>query len=1375
MLSEAERAALVAKLRRGRGAAAPARIPRRAGDRTALPLSFGQEQLWFVDRFAPGMATYNVPVALRVSGALDLGALGEALARLAERHEALRTRLATGPDGAPVQVIDPPGPVALDLAADLSGLGADERPGRLRDLLDAEAVRPFDLAAGPLLRAMLVTMADDEHVLLVMIHHVVFDGWSIGLLVSDLAALYAAAATGQPAGLDDLPVQFADYAVWERDYLQGSALAKLEDYWRKALEGVETLQFPTDRPRPVLDDFTGALADCTTSPALLAGLRELSRHEGTTLFNTLLAGLLALLHRYTGQGDLVVGTVSANRGRPELAPLIGYLVNTLPIRVDAAGDPTFSELVTRVKDATVGAFAHQDLPFGKLVDTLGIPRDASRAPVFQIAFAIAEPNGAVLDAAGAKFSLSDAVRGINAAKFDLMFATEPRADGLWIEISYKTALFDAATVRRLLAHLEMVLDGAVADPSARISRLPLLTDAERRAEVTGWNDTDAEANVACVHELFEARAARDPEAIAARYEDARVTYAGLNAQANQVARRLRDLGVGPESLVGVCMPAGLRRLAALLAIMKAGGAYVPLDPALPAERLAFMAADTAMTVIVTDAASLAQARAAGPAAVVDLDAEWAQLQALDPANVTGTGVTPASLAYLLYTSGSTGQPKGVMVEHRNLANMLHGVSARYDISPDDVILQFSALTFDVSVLDMFMSLTSGARLLLASSETLHSPPRLAALLRDAGVTVAFLTPAVLALLPDRGYPDLRVLLLGGEEFPSALARRWARPGLRLVNGYGPTEATVVSTLADITPQTPLPPPIGYPVWPNYQVYVLDPHLNPVPVGVAGELHVGGASVARGYLNRPELTRERFIPDPFRPGGRLYKTGDLARRRPDGSLAYAGRIDHQVKIHGVRMELGEIEAALEAHPGIGQAVVTVVTGAGGDKELAAYLRLAPAGSGSGSGSGAGAGDEGLSPDEVRAHLGRTLPAVMIPAHFVTLADFPLNPSGKVDKQALPAPQRAAATARVEPATPAEAMLAGLYGELLGGQAAGATDSFFDLGGNSLSAMRLVDLVSREAGVDLGVSAVFLNPTPRRLAAALAAADASGARPGPVVALTEGRDLPPAFLLHPVGGTVSAYASLARELADDFTVYGLQSPALAGDPVPESLPALAQEYTRLVREAQPAGPYRLAGWSMGGVLAFEVARRLEAAGAEVELLAMLDPPFAFPEGNAADAGELAGRFVLDALHGLGLDAASAPDPAVAPLAEQLRWLARQVPGGAGAAADPAGGDGHDGVAAQLEQRYQLFAAHNRMLAGYQPGTEGVRAATLIVSARNSPNAPAAARWQGLLSEAPVSVLPVDSDHYAFLRPPLVADVAATIRKWHGGHPEDGADGR
>ncbi|HEX3492346.1 MAG TPA: condensation domain-containing protein, partial [Streptosporangiaceae bacterium] len=804
-LTEAQRAALATRLRGGRADAD--QIPRRRAGLASLPLSFGQEQLWFIDRFAPGLPTYNIPHALALSGPLDAAALDRALAALTARHEALRTRLVTGPSGRPVQVIDPPAAV-LTRRVDLSGLDPEPRQAALRELAGAQAMAPFDLSAGPLLRTWLIRLGPPvastapvantapaantaEHVLLIVVHHTVFDGWSAGVLVRDLAALYRAEVSGEPAALPGLPVQFADYALWERDRLHGSVLAELEGYWRGVMNGFETVPFPADRPRPVLDSFDGAIAERLTDHGLLDGLRELSRRERTTLFVTLMAAFQALLYRYTGQTDLVVGTASANRGRAELAPLIGFLVNTLPIRGDLSGDPPFTELMARLRTATIGAYAHQDLPFGKLVDTLHVERDLSRAPLFQIALSYAEPDRSPVPGGGVDFRLTDLIVGIDAAKSDLTFLAEAREAGLWIECSYKTALFDAATVERLLGHLEVLLRGVVADPSARLSELPLLTPAERHAELVTWNDTAVGLPVSTIHQAIEARAAATPLAPAAEYDGQVWSYAELNGRASRIARRLRAAGVGPEVLVGVCMATGLDRLAALLGIWKAGGGYVPLDPAAPPDRLAFISCDTAMPVLITDDAS------GGPEPdglqVVNLDAERDQIAGLDGGDVDDTGVTPASVAYVIYTSGSTGHPKGVVVEHRQAINFLHGMARHWQIGPGAAVLSFAAFTFDVSVMDMFMPLLGGAKVVLAPPSALHSPPRLAALLREARITFACLPPAVLSLLTGEQFPELRTLLSAGEELTSELLRAWLRPGLEIYNGYGPTECSIGST------------------------------------------------------------------------------------------------------------------------------------------------------------------------------------------------------------------------------------------------------------------------------------------------------------------------------------------------------------------------------------------------------------------------------------------------------------------------------------------------------------------------------------------------------------------------------------------------------
>ena len=1078
MLTDSQRAALAARLRRGRESEAST-VPRRPAGMTDLPLSYGQEQLWFVDRFAPGQPTYNITFALQMSGPLDAGALGRAAGALVARHEALRTRLVANADGRPVQVIDPPGAAPPELV-DLSEFDPDKRQAALREFIDAEAVRPFSLADGPLLRTWLLRLAGDEHLMIVVVHHSVFDGWSVGVFVRELAALYQQEAGGEPAGLDELAVQFADYAVWERDRLQGAALAELEGYWREAMDGCETVQFPTDRPRPVLDGFEGGQVPHMIELDLLDALREVSRREGSTLFVTLMAALLALLSRYTGQTDLVVGTSSANRGKRDLVPLIGFLVNMLPVRTDLSGDPAFTELMARVREATTGAYGHQDLPFGRLVETLQVERDPSRAPVFQVSMTYLEGDSTPVSAADVDFVVlgTELEVDFTAAKFDLDFGAEARSDGLLLECSYKTALFDEATIRRLLGNFEVLLRGVAADPSARLSQLPVMTDDEMHAELVEWNDTAAVTAAACVHQEFEAQAARTPEAVAAEFEGERLSYAELNAQANQVARRLRAAGAGPEVLVGVCMQAGLRRLAALLGIWKAGGGYVPLDPELPADRLAFMITDTGMPVVLTEQNSAASVPAADGVTVISLDGEWDQICGLDSADLADGQVVPSNVAYVIYTSGSTGQPKGVVVEHRHAVNFLQGMVGHWQVGAPDVVLQFSAFTFDVSVMDTFMPLLGGAKVVLASAETLHSPPRLAALIRDTGVTFACLPPAVLSLLTGEDFPGLRVLMTAGEELPSELARCWVRPGLRFVNGYGPTEATVIATYSELDGSA-YPPPIGLPTWPNYQAYVLDEYLNPVPAGVTGELHIGGASVARGYLNRPELTRRQFVADPF--GGqseaRLYKTGDLVRRRGDGSLVFVGRADDQVKIRGLRVEPGEIEAALYAHPAVAQAVVTVVTDPAGDRQLAAYLRARADGGGAG----------GLVPADLREFLARTLPAYMIPAYLIMVDGFALNASGKIDKAALPAPgtqpQAQLPAAQVPPATLIETMMVSLFATLLNLEQISVTDSFFDIGGSSLQAMRLITMMAEELEVDIGVAEVFLAPTPRQLAALL----------------------------------------------------------------------------------------------------------------------------------------------------------------------------------------------------------------------------------------------------------------------------------------------------
>ncbi len=1060
MLSDAQRELLIARLRKGRGEA-PGGIVRRPEGMKDLPLSFGQEQLWFMDRFAPGEPTYNIPAGLWLRGGLDAGAMRRALDALVARHEALRTRLVAGADGRPYQIVDEPKGADL-VEVDVSTVADPE--ARLRELAAEEALKPFALAEGPLFRTHLVRLEPEVHVLVLVVHHVVFDGWSIGVLLNEVMALYGAELTGEPSGLAELPVQFADYAIWERERLSEPP-EELAAYWRENLEGFQTLQLPTDRPRPTLDTFDGGVEWLNMGVDVLDGLRDLSRREGTTLFVTVLAALQALLQRYTGQDDVIVGSVTANRGRAKLAPLIGFLVNTLAMRTDLSGDPTFTEILARVRETTVGAYAHQDLPFAKLVEELKVERDPGRAPVFQVAMTLAEPIEET-EAAGLRIKVEKF--DLPAAKFDLSFLAEVHADELWMELSYATALFDVETVRRMLGNLQVLLRGVVEDPSRRLSELPLLGEAELHRELVEWNDTAKDFPQGCLHERFEAQVARTPDGVAAELDGASATYAELNADANRIARRLRDLGVGPEVLVGVSMAPSIRRLSVLLGIMKAGGGYVPLDPALPDERMAYMVKDAAMPVVVADAAAVPRVPETD-ATLVPVDGVWGEISALDATN-PAYDVEPSNVAYVIYTSGSTGRPKGVLVEHRQAVNHAVGMIEHWPVTPEDRVMQFASLNFDVSVMDMFMTLLSGARAVLAPTDTLLSPPKLAALMRDRKVTFASLPPAVVNLLTGQEFPDLKILMPAGEALSPELVRAWLRPGLRFCNGYGPTEDTVIATFAELD-GTVLPPPIGLPVA-NAQAYVLDKNLNPVPVGVVGELHMGGAGVTRGYLNAPELTEQRYIPDPFsgKPEARLYKTGDLVKRLPDGNIVYLGRMDGQVKIRGLRVELGEIETALVAHPSVAQSVVVVIEDRAGERQLAGYVRFDP-----------DAPEAGVA--DLRQHLSLRLPAYMVPTYLVTVEEFPLNTSGKIDKSALPAPDSSAPTAAfVAPRTLIETVLADMYSRLLGRDQVGIEDGFFDLGGNSLQAMQLITLIDDElaADIDVNVTAVFLAPNPRQLA-------------------------------------------------------------------------------------------------------------------------------------------------------------------------------------------------------------------------------------------------------------------------------------------------------
>jgi amino acid adenylation domain-containing protein len=1297
-----------------------------------LPPSFRQERLWFLDQLAPGRSVPGASLVLRLLGRLDARALGLALDDLVERHEALRTRLVME-DGRLRQVVDPP--ASRPLPVEDPGGGRDAiRRTRLRVLAARDASRPFDLAAGPLVRARLVADAGD-HVLLAGVHQAVFDAASAGVLVRELAARYRARTLGEADGLPGAPPQPGDLAVAERRLLRGDTLEALVDHWRAILAGAPALRLPTDRPRPRLRCFEARVQRLDVGAAASAGLEELGRRTGAGMAAVLLAAFLTLLHRYTGQDDITVGLDSGNRDRPELASLVGGLAGPLPIRADLTGDPPFTDLLSRVGGAMTRARAHADLPFARLVDALREDHDPTRPPVFQASLAVEAAPAA--EVPPGEVTIRPERMDVPPPGSDLDLRVRIGGAGLSADLSYAAALFEDTTARQLLDHLGVLLAGIAADPACRLSRLPLLTPADRRRELVEWNETAAPSPVSCVHRCFEAQVARTPHAVAAVLDEERWTYAELNVHANRVGRLLRRRGIGPETLVGIAMRPSLRRLAAIIGVLKAGGGYVPLDPDVPPDRLAHMAGDAAVRVVLTGAGS--PALDAPEAEVVDLDERWAALQDL-PGGDVEHAVAPGNVAYVVYTSGSTGRPKGVVVQHGTVVNYLTAVIRSWAVGPADRWLQFASIGFDVSVMDMFVTLCSGATAVLGSPETLHSPHRLAELMRRQRVTFACLPPAVVNLLTAEPLPDLRVLVSAGEALSADLVRRWLRPGLAFCNGYGPTETTCGVTIMELLPVTSMPPPIGAPL-PNYRAYVLDGHLEPAPLGVTAELHVGGPCMARGYLGQPGLTADRFRPDPYagQPGARLYRTGDLVRRLRDGTIRFIGRVDSQVKIHAQRVELGEIEAVLAAHPAVAQAVVVMRRGRDGHSRLAGYVR-------------AHAGAPRPDPAALRRHLGRQLPAYMVPGHLVLLDAFPLTPSGKIDQRALPEPASAARDHAV-PRTRLESRLVDLYRSMLGNADAGIDDDFFELGGSSLQAMQLVAALHAGAGVDAEVSTVFLAPTPRRLAAHLRERhgvpdgdlDAAGGR---LVELVDGGAGPSLFIIHAIGGTVFPYAPLARELAGTHRLRGVEAAGLRPGTAPAAdLDAMVADYLALVRAAEPAGPHRLAGWSMGGAVAFEVARRLEALGEEVSLLVLLDAPCEVPERRPRTESELAARFVADAVRTLDVPCTDVPALDSWAADDQLRWLAELLDAGAGSAA---------GIQAEIQRRFAVFQANTSVIAGYHP-TAPVHAPALLVTAEGSVDW--APTWRTAL-DGPVEAIRVPGDHWTLLRPPAVRRIAAAI---------------
>ncbi|HYW06754.1 MAG TPA: amino acid adenylation domain-containing protein, partial [Longimicrobium sp.] len=1081
-----------------------------ADRRGGVPLSFAQQRLWFLEEMGGLGPAYHIARRLRMTGELDRHALRRALDRIVARHEALRTTF-TRVDGEPVQQVAPVSGSAFALAEhDLGGHAGAE--AELARLIHEEARTPFDLAAGPLIRGRLIRLAADEHVLILTMHHIVSDGWSMGVLIRELSALYGAFRAGEPDALPPLAVQYADYAAWQRGWIEGAVLAAHSAYWRDTLAGApERLELPADHARPTRVNHAGATLGVVLDEELATGLRALSRRHGTTLFMTLLAGWATVLGRLAGQSDVVIGIPTANRGRTETEGLIGFFVNTLAIRVELAGSPTTAELLRRVKERTLGAQHHQELPFEQVVELVQPARSLSHHPLFQVMFSWQGGSGGRLELPGLALGGVGAPAHVT-AKFDLSLAMSEAGGRIVGEVEYATSLFERATVERYMGYFRRVLREMVAAEDSAIDRHSLLPPAEHRRVVEEWNATDAAYPAgSSIHALFEVWAQRAPDAVAMVFGDAALTYGDLNARANRLAHHLRERGVGPDARVAICVERGVEMMVGLLAVLKAGGAYVPLDPAYPEDRLRYMLDDSAPVILLTEAA-LDGLFDGIEIPVIHLSAdaaEWAGQPAADLAPV-GAG----ELAYVIYTSGSTGQPKGVMVEHRGVVNLLRAMGRMAGMEPEHRLLSVTTMAFDIAALEFYLPLTRGARTVVLDLATTTDPARFGAAMVEHGATHLQATPATWRMLVEAGWTGgagLRALC-GGEALSGALAAQLRERVGALWNVYGPTETTIWSSAHPIAEGAArATAPIGRPIA-NTRIYILDGAGNPVPVGVAGELFIGGAGVARGYLRRPALTAERFVADPFsaQPGARMYRTGDLGRWLPDGTIEYAGRNDHQVKVRGHRIELGEIEARLCDLAAVRQAVVVAREYAPGDTRLVAYYVGADA-----------------EVETLRAGLAERLPEYMVPAAYVRLGAMPLTPNGKVNRRALPAPEGDAyATPGYEPPVgETETALAGIWADVLGVERVGRRDHFFELGGHSLLAVRVISRIRQQLAVEVALGDVFAHPVLRDFAGELARAT-HAALPA-IVPVARVGDLPLSFaqqrlwFLEQLGGMGATY--------------------------------------------------------------------------------------------------------------------------------------------------------------------------------------------------------------------------------------------------------------
>ncbi|MBO1051113.1 MAG: amino acid adenylation domain-containing protein [Dolichospermum sp. DET73] len=1190
--------------------------------RENLPLSFSQSRLWFLDLLEPNTPAYNISVAFRLDGNLNQEALHQSLQIIIQRHEVLRTTF-DSQDGVPIQVIHEFLEVPLTVT-NLSHLDSQTQQETLKNAVKEVIISPFNLRKLPLLRVHLYQLSEDVYIFVLVIHHIISDAWSLGLMIKELSLSYTALCQDNIKSLSPLSIQYADFANWQRTTFEQTQLPAQLAYWKQKLAGAtEVLQLPTDYPRPPVVSHQGSAVSFTINKQTSEKLQKLCESQGATLFMGLLGVFSILLMRYSGQEDLLIGTPIANRNRKQVEDLIGFFVNTLVIRNDLSGNPNFINLLSRIKEETLQAYAYQDVPFERIVEELHPERNLSHHPLFQVMFVLQNTPMGKLELPNLQLTpwkLEQAV-----SKFDLtllMTETQQGIEGTW---EYRTDLFNVATINRMIGHFQTLLDSIVTQPEQRINELYILTPNEQNQLLVQWNQTQVNyPQDKCLHQLFELQVEKTPNAVAMVFKNQTLSYQELNQRANQLAHCLQSLEVKPDVLVGICIERSLEMVIGLLGILKAGGAYVPIDPNYPQERLNFMLEDAQISILLTQQELLENLNIPAINKIICLDTEW-EIIAQESTENFSSHVVGENLAYLIYTSGSSGKPKGVMIPHHAICNHMLWMQATFSFQETDKVLQKTPFSFDASVWEFYAPLLTGGQLIVAEKGGHQDSVYLLKLISEQQVTIVQLVPSLLQMLLEQGgieaCKSLKHIFCGGEPLSVVLEQRLlSKLNVNLHNFYGPTEACIDATFwtckNEINQQIV---PIGRPIA-NTQIYILDSHLQPVPIGVPGELHIGGLGLARGYFHRPELNNDKFIPHPFshQPGARLYKTGDLVRYLPDGNIEFLGRIDHQVKIRGFRIELGEIETALSQHPDVLNSVVITSTDSFGSNCLIAYIvtQQQPL----------------ISSGIWRDFLKAKLPDYMIPSNFVILDHLPLTPNGKVDRKALSTlsvDRNIDSDQQISPRTPLEYKLVEIWEEILKVSPIGVTENFFDLGGHSLLAIRLIAAIEQKLKCNLPVVSLFREGTIEKIATLLEQEKPSSNLDVLIPLQTKG-NLPLLFLIHQAGGYGLSYSVLAEKLAKELDkqrpIYAIQARGLDGKQPPlDTIEAMATSYISAIREIQPFGPYLLGGHSLGGLIAFEMAAQLETGGEQIAHLLIMDthPPLATDEITASledDAGIL-----------------------------------------------------------------------------------------------------------------------------------------------------------